>query len=215
MSEQPGGASGQRTGMSEQAQPGSLLASDAEREQSIVLLRDATVEGRLTLEEFSARVGEAQLARTHGELEAVTRDLPVASHAAVAQAVAARAPAVRHRAICSRLERRGPWELPSSSSFSSIFGTIELDLRQARLSSATSELAIYNLFGTVTVIVPDGIEVSVEGGGAFASQVIDPPATSPAPGAPVLRIRASGPGGTLYVRHNERPNALARMFGAR
>jgi hypothetical protein len=34
-----------------------ILASDAERAQSIVLLRDAVTSGRLTLEEFSERVG--------------------------------------------------------------------------------------------------------------------------------------------------------------
>jgi hypothetical protein len=36
-----------------------LRASDAEREQGIALLRGAVVEGRLTLEEFSDRVGKA------------------------------------------------------------------------------------------------------------------------------------------------------------
>jgi hypothetical protein len=34
----------------------------------------------------------------------------------------------------------------------------------------------------------------------FASQVIEPPAAAPVPGSPRLRIRVSGPGGTLYVR---------------
>ena len=41
-----------------------ILASDAQRERSIALLRDAVGEGRLTLEEFSERVGLAQAART-------------------------------------------------------------------------------------------------------------------------------------------------------
>jgi Domain of unknown function (DUF1707) len=36
--------------------PTPILASDAERERSIMLLRDAVGEGRLTLEEFSERV---------------------------------------------------------------------------------------------------------------------------------------------------------------
>jgi hypothetical protein len=50
------------------------------------------------------------------------------------------------------------------------------------------------------VVVPDGITVTVDGGGMFASQVIEPPASPPVPGSPRLRIRVSGPGGTLYVR---------------
>jgi hypothetical protein len=36
-------------------------------------------------------------------------------------------------------------------------------------------LEVYNLFGTVTVIVPDGVEVAVRGGGLFASQKIEAP----------------------------------------
>ena len=59
---------------------------------------------------------------------------------------------------------------------------------------------IFNLFGTVTVIVPESVDVSVSGGGMFASQVIQPHTAPPVPGAPKLRIHARGPGGTLYVR---------------
>jgi hypothetical protein len=45
--------------------------------------------------------------------------------------------------------------------------------------------------------------VDVQGGGPFASQVLEPPAWLPPESAPRLRIRASGPGGTLYVRSPE------------
>jgi hypothetical protein len=47
-----------------------LLVSDADRERGVALLRDAVVDGRLTLEEFSDRVGAAQLARTEQDLDA-------------------------------------------------------------------------------------------------------------------------------------------------
>src|SRR5205823_12434496 len=53
-----------------------IRASDAEREQAVVRLRDASVEGRLTLEEFTARMTVAYEARTHDELAALVRDLP-------------------------------------------------------------------------------------------------------------------------------------------
>jgi DUF1707 SHOCT-like domain len=91
-------------------------ASDADREASVLVLRDATVEGRLTLDEFGERVGRAQVARTQAELMVLTGDLPRP----------APAPAVEpsHVAFCSRLERRGAWRLPERSSFRSIFGTV-------------------------------------------------------------------------------------------
>jgi hypothetical protein len=90
--------------------------------------------------------------------------------------------------------------LPPQSSWRSIFGTIDLDLRQARLAGPETMLEVYNLFGTVTVIVPEGVEVVVRGGGLFASQKIESPELPPIAGAPRLTIDARGPGGTLHVR---------------
>lgn len=98
------------------------------------------------------------------------------------------------------LLRRGSWEIPERSSWRSLFGTIVLDLREARLAGPVVELDIYNLFGTVTVLVPAGVQLDVEGSAPFASQVIEPPSRPPPDGAPRLRIRTSGPGGTLRVR---------------
>ncbi len=186
-----------------------MLASDAERERGVGLLREAVAEGRLTLEEFTDRVGAAHLARTGADLAVLTGDLPGPPATSTAPASSQ-----RHRAAFSRLVRRGPWVLGARSSFESIFGTIVLDLREARLAGPEVELEIFNLFGTVTVIVPEGIVVSVEGGGLFASQVIDAPAVLAVEGAPVLRIRVSGPGGTLYVRSREpKPKTLIQMLG--
>jgi hypothetical protein len=139
-----------------------------------------------------------QVARTEPDLAALIADVPAQRRT---PAVTAH---VSHRALFSRLVRKGLWELPERAEFRSIFGTIDLDLRQATLHGDVVDVDVYNLFGTVTVIVPEGIAVTVDGGGLFASQVIDPPTSPPLPGSPQLRIHASGPGGTLYVRSRDR-----------
>jgi len=175
--------------------PTPILASDAERERSIALLRDAVAEGRLTLEEFSERVEVAYGARTDQELVSLTADLPAPSASIPAPAVAD-----EHRAFCSHLTRGGPWSLPHRSSWRAIFGTIDLDLRQARLEGPETTLELYNLFSTVTVIVPEGVEVAVRGGGLFASQKIESPERPPVAGGPRVTIDTRGPGGTLHVR---------------
>ena len=54
-------------------------ASDAEREQTVARLRDASAEGRLTLEELAERTTLAYRASTHAELEPLTADLPAAA----------------------------------------------------------------------------------------------------------------------------------------
>ncbi|MFC8849317.1 MULTISPECIES: DUF1707 domain-containing protein [unclassified Micromonospora] len=54
-----------------------LRASDDDRHRVVADLQRHTSAGRLTLDEFSERVGEAWAARTLGDLALVTRDLPV------------------------------------------------------------------------------------------------------------------------------------------
>ena len=56
----------------------SLRASDADREQALVALREHLVAGRLTLEEFCERVEAALRARVTGELAHLQDDLPEA-----------------------------------------------------------------------------------------------------------------------------------------
>lgn len=53
-----------------------MRASDADREMVAARLRDGHAEGRLTMEEFEARLEAAYAARTFGELVPLTRDLP-------------------------------------------------------------------------------------------------------------------------------------------
>ena len=52
-------------------------ASDADRYRVIDALRVHTADGRLTLDEFETRVGQAWSASTHGDLQMVLRELPV------------------------------------------------------------------------------------------------------------------------------------------
>jgi Domain of unknown function (DUF1707)/2TM domain len=51
-------------------------ASDAEREETITLLSDATAEGYLTPDEFDERTSVALTARTRGDLIGLLSDLP-------------------------------------------------------------------------------------------------------------------------------------------
>ena len=58
------------------ADRGGLRASHADRELVIGALKVAFVEGRLTEDEFDARLGQVHASRTYAELAEVTADLP-------------------------------------------------------------------------------------------------------------------------------------------
>jgi hypothetical protein len=53
-----------------------LRASDADRARVVAALERHTTAGRLTLDEFAERVSRVFGAATHGDLAAITRDLP-------------------------------------------------------------------------------------------------------------------------------------------
>jgi hypothetical protein len=50
--------------------------ADSDRDRTVTLLREHVVEGRLTRDEFSERVGLALEARTRGDLQATLANLP-------------------------------------------------------------------------------------------------------------------------------------------
>jgi DUF1707 SHOCT-like domain len=54
-----------------------FLAAHADRERVVAALRAAFAEGRLTKDEFDARVARTYGSRTYAELAAVTVDIPV------------------------------------------------------------------------------------------------------------------------------------------
>jgi hypothetical protein len=54
----------------------SIRASDADREQAVDRLRKAAAEGRIAAHELEHRVAVALKARTYGDLDATTSDLP-------------------------------------------------------------------------------------------------------------------------------------------
>ena len=56
--------------------PGAIRASDADRDRALSLLRDHWLAGRLTLDEYEARCGEAAGGRFLTDLERALRELP-------------------------------------------------------------------------------------------------------------------------------------------
>lgn len=88
--------------------------------------------------------------------------------------------------------RRGPWELPRYLRVACIFGSAELDLREAIIGDGESVIEVFCLFGSVEITVPPGIAVNCDGD-AFAGEFsFDPdPMFPPQPGAPRVTIRGS------------------------
>ena len=171
-----------------------IRASDAEREQAVVRLRDASVEGRLTLEEFTERMATAYDARTNAELEQLVRDLP--AHDSRER----RAPARRWIvSVMGNASRRGRWRVGKRTFVISAMGNATIDLRDAILAGPEVSIHVLCSMGNMTIIVPEGVDVELSAIPLMGNR-IDQTRSEYKPGAPLVRISGLVSMGNLFVR---------------
>jgi hypothetical protein len=137
--------------------PGGQRVSDTERDAAVATLREHTVAGRLTLEEFSDRVDLALAARTGLDLEAVVAELPARVEAT---------PSRKRRFLITLIgseQRRGRWRVPERIWAFSLLGAPDFDLRQAVIDGPEVTVTSISLMGALTAIVPPAIDVELGG----------------------------------------------------
>jgi hypothetical protein len=189
----------------------SLRVSDADREQAVMVLREHLLAGRLTLEEFSGRVGAALGARTAGELAAITEDLPEVFTEAPGFR---RKPARLAAALFGHVTRRGRLRLRGRAFAASAFGDLDLDLREATIDQRRAVLTVAAAFGNVDVYVPEGVNVDVGGITVFGHRR-DWGRGAGRPDAPAVRVRVLGVAGTIdvwRVPHEMRGSSYSEIF---
>jgi hypothetical protein len=167
-------------------------SSDAERDQAVASLREHLLAGRLTLEEFSERVGAAYEARTAEELERLEADLPAP------MAASTRKPTRFTIGLFSHVVRRGRLRLRKRTWAFSGFADVDLDLREARIESPDTTVWAFALFGNIDVYVPEGVDADV-GGLAVMGHRRDWGRDIARLDAPAVRVRIFGLFGTADV----------------
>jgi class 3 adenylate cyclase len=175
-----------------------VLVSDAERQQLIDTLRTHTAEGRLTLDEFSERVGFALAARTSADLVPLTADLPVGAEPV---------PETRRRrmvrwtvAIMSGATRRGRWRVGEQTNAVAFMGGCYLDLRKAEFDGPEIEITAVAFMGGVDIVVPEGVEVHLGGFAFMGGKEAKVKPVPILPGSPLVTVRAFAFMGGVTVR---------------
>jgi class 3 adenylate cyclase len=182
-----------------------VRVTDAEREALVALLRRHVGEGTITLDEFSDRTGLAYGARTRGDLQGLTADLPELPGTTPAIAGPDSPPmrpskARKIIAVMSGQRRRGRWRVSERTTAFAFWGSVQLDLRGAVIESPEITINAIAVMGGVDIVVPEGIPVELEGFmlmGGRDERIRDVP---PLPGAPLVRVRAHGMWGGVAVR---------------
>ena len=70
-------------------------------------------------------------------------------------------------AIFSGAERKGVWDPPRTLNAIAVFGGCEIDLREARIPAGGMTINAAVLFGGLEVIVPEDLNIQVNGAGIF------------------------------------------------
>jgi hypothetical protein len=170
------------------------LVSDAERDVVVDRLRAACADGRLSLEEFSDRVGDVYQARTAGDLERLTGDLP----AVVVDEEPWRRPSRWIVAVFSGARRSGPWHPGNPTRAVAVFGSCQIDLTSVDLAAET-RIVTFVAFGGIEVLVPEGVGVDLGGFAVFGGRD-DKTSSHRQPGAPIVRVDCRAAFGGVTVR---------------
>jgi hypothetical protein len=149
--------------------PPAVRITDADRQRAAEVLERACGDGRLTLEEFSVRVGAVWAAQDSAELAVTTADLMVAPPVGMGAEVES------ITNVFSSSQRHGRWRLSPRLRLINVFGETKLDLRDAVLNAEAMagdvvEISGRNVFGSVEIIVPEGVEVEMRGTAIFGER---------------------------------------------
>ncbi|RFC72539.1 DUF1707 domain-containing protein [Streptomyces sp. AcE210] len=173
-----------------------LRASDADRDRTADILREALAEGRLTADEHAERIDGVYRAKTHAELEPLVRDLPgahnqrrpAASSPAPNRPTAVPAVADENLvAVFSTSARKGRWRVGRRTHAYAVFGNIEIDLSEAIFEYQQVVIKAVSVFGNVEVRVPENISLRGSGGGVLGNFEVDT-LDSADPDAPVVYV---------------------------
>jgi hypothetical protein len=163
-----------------------LRVSDSDRERTVLVLREHAAVGRLTLEEFTERMTTAYRAVTRNELDELARDLPEVPTPVVSR----RSPTRFVIAIFGSTERDGRIRTRRRVVCLTLFGNVDLDLRQATLDRDALTVLALGMFGAVDVYVPEGVEVDAHGLSIFGHKGAHGNDLIPQPGTPIVRVFA-------------------------
>jgi hypothetical protein len=207
-----------------------LRAGDADRERVAEQLRDALAEGRLDMDEFQERLDVVYRAKTYGELEPVTRDLPAPGGPAVSM-VKRPAPSSgaeldwssritrgegssdRGIAVMSGFQRVGRWVAPRRFTAVAVMGGGVIDLRDAYFAGREVVVNCVAVMGGVEILVPPGVEVVMRGTGFMGGFDHDTRGelSHPDPGAPRVVVTGFAFWGGVGVR-TKRPKTRNRSL---
>jgi len=192
-------------------------AADRDRDEVAVILGEALAAGRLTSEEHAERLEAVYAARTYGELEPVTRDLPrertggvVLPDSTVRQEVTA---------TLSKVHRGGRWVPGRHTELRALFGALIVDMSEAVLPGREITVAVDSFCGKLVLRVPANARIIDDGRAVLGKWAVwgrtrgKPDAAAQPEDGPLIRIVGRARlGKVTIVRAGTGANGLTSLF---
>ena len=180
-----------------------------DRQRATEFVKELYVAGEIDAERLDTSVAGVLAARSETELAEVIRQLP-APVALTSRERQLAEPLEIHSGI-GRLRLAGKWQVARETHVSAELGSVRLDLTEAEFDDHVIDLHVYTGCGSITIIVPPGVDVQVirHRGGVDAR--LDPPV----PGLPRVRLDVTTNIGRVHLRHPGTQDHARRRLGGR
>jgi hypothetical protein len=201
--------------MTVERRPGDeIRAGDRDRAQILGILDDALEQGRITPLEHAERTSTVTASRTMGELRVVVDDLPVSAMRPdmrpdlVPAADYGDGEAVEWRGSWSSMSRKGDWTVPARILLHRRMGSVKLDFTHARFTSATVDIELDVIGGSIEIRLPEGASARTDEVEVVMGSIEDHRKRREPGGQPALRLHGTVKMGSLEIRGPRR-----KLFG--
>jgi cell wall-active antibiotic response 4TMS protein YvqF len=176
------------------AEAGPPVSEDLQQ-RGIDFLQGLLVSGKVDLDRFQKALDALLEVRTQADFASVIRSLP--------PPVEFTSPARRRQepleisTSMGEVRLKGRWQVSRLTKIDTGMGSVTIDLSQAEFDHWDVEIIVHTQMGTITVIVPRGLEVRPVGRSGPVNSTLEPPI----PGFPVVRLSATSDMGAICVMH--------------
>lgn len=161
---------------------GNYPTAHIDQEAAMEELRERFAHGDISLDELRNLMGAIMVTTDPVELQAILNQLPPSQSGSRALSQSASSLPMNRSyrggrpmttgssitAVFGSVDRRSVfWELGPELDVTALFGEVKLDVRMARLTAEESTLRLNAVFGEISVIVPAGMRVFIDGSARF------------------------------------------------
>ena len=185
------------------AETGSPVSEDVQQ-RGIDFLQGLLASGKVDLDRFQNALGALLEAHTQADFASVVRGLP--SPVEFTPPARQRQEPLEISTSMGDVRLEGRWQVSRLTKIDTGMGNVTIDLSQAEFDDWDVKIVVRTGMGTITVIVPRGLEVRPVGRNGPVSTTLEPPI----PGFPVVRLSATSNMGAIRVMHPTEKSSAAK-----